>query len=173
MQITKQNIRDTMTKRRFTFIGSDSFALVFKSPKSREVVKFFKNDPGYLAFLQLVNKHPNKHFPQFRGYAPLPNWDGWHLVKLEPLLPIADYEFYSNYSWISYYCESLLFGPNIVPQNLRETVEQKAKSHQSLEQACMVLVAQRPSGYNLDIHEDNIMKRPDGTLVIIDPYIQG
>ena len=171
MKITKQNIRDTMKKRGFTFIGSGSFALVFKSFESHEVVKFFKNDPGYVTFLKIIGSYPNIHFPKFRGYAALPNWDGWHVVKLESLMPITNEDFYQHYNWISYYCEGLLLGANIVPKNLKEEIDKSVKANPTLEQACMTLVVQRPRGHNLDIHEDNLMMRSDGTLIIIDPYV--
>ena len=60
---------------------------------------------------------------------------------------------------------------DIVRDFHKDAIECIEEDYPSLYQALKCMVNNR-DGFHLDIRHDNIMKRKDGTVVLIDPYKQ-
>ncbi len=84
---TRQSAGLMLRKAGYQPLGKGAFATVWFKPDNPFALKLFTpRDRGYLAFLQLVNSFPNKHFPVIRG-KPIQVTDDYVAVRIEKLPP--------------------------------------------------------------------------------------
>lgn len=148
--------------------GQGYYGSVYCKEGADYVLKLFDSrDRAYLAFLKLIKEHPNPHFPKILG----------KLVKITP------------YYW-AVRMEMLNAIPKDAPNlgvyliSLRHEVSREKNEYQyeaylkviaylegqpRLKEALDLINEHLLDRYRQDLHMENFMARPDGTLVIIDP----
>lgn len=147
--MTRKDARTVLYDAGWDFVGGGSFSSVWRSPDQTRVVKVTKPDPGGEATLRVALKHPdNPHLPTIFGWLALAN--GGTAVETEALLPDdggAYEEFEGSDEWYDY-----------------------GEGWDSpLAEALRALNAERKAAHvSWDEHEENIMLRPDGTIVLTD-----
>lgn len=151
--------------RGYTPLGNGAFGIAFKSPHLDYVIKIFKNDAAYLAFVEYCLTRSSPHLPKFRG-KPL-SIDGEHfLVRMEMLTPYNQGN--KLLLDISRMCEFFENGGS--PSTIKSPIDKNIyRKHKSLFDVCYDLF--KNTQYTYDIHEGNLMMRGD-TIVIVDPYYQ-
>lgn len=174
--ISKHQVILMMQRRGFKLLGDGSFGVVFQSPKSKEVLKLFFNDSGYIEFIKIVSKNPQCiHFPKFSSFHKFPNWNSWYAIKLEPLNKITDSE-WNRYDWLGAAMRFYKYDdwPLDISKSIRKSAEIGMKNYPSLAKAVQILEQGRINSTKPwpkeDLHGENVMKRADGTIVIIDPF---
>jgi hypothetical protein len=135
-------------------IGFGAFSIVFaNSKKSSYVLKLNKQpDPGYEQYVNLIHEHPNKYYPQ---------------ISDKKLLKAGEQNFYV------YLIEKLQHISYRTSRDWSEALETIIANYsQPISELFPdgVPIYSRKFGFNIDIHDENIMQRANGDLVITDPY---
>ena len=161
-------------------VGVGYFSEVYANPKKNYVIKVNKQpDRSYERFIDFVKQHPNKHFPvvsdvklimlagaKFYIYAlerlgeftsPLKNVESKIIANL-----LQEIGLYPDDDLDVIVDEDLRF--NDIPE-LKAWINQQP----GLVKAVRMLGKYRGKS-GLDIWENNLMQRKDGTIVITDPY---
>jgi hypothetical protein len=158
----EENLHKELKKLGWTLLTNEGAASgVYQNSKKPYVLKINRlYDPGYERFVKIIKENPNKHFP---------NISDMKRLKIR------------NYSYYVYLIEKL----NVIPERYARKYVRKMENfmfgeyeyaglptflekNPTLVAALKVLAKDGLRG--LDLHEGNIMKRSDGTIVIIDPY---
>ena len=147
----------------FEELGSGGYGIVFERPGYPWVFKVFNNDPGYMAYLNYVIHHQNlSAVPKIKG-RPIRINNNTYAVRMEPL-----YKLRSELAW-----------------ELNNAPTDGLKSSEYKEFVVMIeqhwpdvatVLADLPNitgkfKLYLDLHDENVMQRADGTPVITDPLI--
>lgn len=143
------NLPDYFAKHGWKKLGSGKYASVFGSSKYPYIIKVFMKDAALLKWLQFAAKNQkNPYVPKLKGGIVRLS-DTFFALRMEKLNPVSSssYEEY-NLAWSSYKKD-----PDSVEADLRAVFDQ-FKQNKNL----------------MDMHSENIMDRPGGTFVIIDPY---
>jgi hypothetical protein len=179
-------MRQAMENRGMTYVGYGSNALVMRD-RAGGIVKIFEPDVGYKAFLTIVQKHQaNPHFPKIRKLARFPKgaFSGNYLLKMEPLTPISREECESAEGFHCFLAQTLIRSPYSLNLSftIRHELRTAGKDVDQLAKAwaeenpdfanALKLISKPPKGCRDDLHRENIMKRSDGTWVIIDPFVR-
>lgn len=151
----KKSLVSLMKKYDFALVGAGVNGAVFQNPKYGYVLKVWRTDPVFYEWLDFCRWHQHINMvPKIKG-APIKLNDVFTAIRMEPLLP----------------CE-----PSVANKFIHE-VEQTmdmswgkrqevGKENPDLLEVANFLADWAPA-YDLTHH--NIMKRPNGELVIIDP----
>ena len=163
-------------------LGAGAFGTVFDKPvtkKSDVVYKVYSNDPAYDDFINYARKNQdNPHVPKIYGKVKIPaDKEGrmhLHVVKMERLQSLDR----SN-NPVSKHLFHNVDGRHIaggfmlqVQHNLNNTPEGAAlKEKFPLVHKVLHDLSSDPKheGHDMDLHQNNIMQRADGTPVITDP----
>lgn len=153
--------------------GEDSTglnSLVYYRDDKNYILKLFKSrDNAYWAFLELVLANPNKHFPKIIG-KPKKVTDAYYAVRMERLEPIktpAHLKIYLEVQSGERDSEDL-FG--FMEERYQRAISYLQENPEM--KVALDLIAEKLLPiYEEDLHDGNIMERPDGTYVIIDPVI--
>jgi hypothetical protein len=165
----------------FETINNGSFGVVFTKPGLDYVIKVFKNDPGYLHFIDYCQKNKgNKHLPTFRG----------KLIKIDEKHFIARVERLSTANKFQAIVLSVLAKAPLKAEDFDNFIEEVIENATKQRRTAHVEAANRVEAYintqrgilktrenvingrgsfNLDLHAGNFMFRGD-TIVIVDPY---
>ncbi len=148
----------------FRRLGEGAFAAVYEKPGYPWVFKVFHGDPAYLDFLKFALKNQsNPHVPKFKG-QPFKISNDTYAVRMEKLSHM-----FSN-------VDDLLNLTNRWRGGLLTAPQEEYLNDVDLPQMIPVLNSlgklATTHGYNLDIHNFNVMARGD-TLVIVDPIVDG
>ena len=158
-------------------MGRGVFSMVFENFQKQYVLKVTLNpDPGYAEYVKIIKDNPNVHFPRISDLKSM-NIDGheFYVYLIERLKPIADSHraliIANLLSWIARgdspsEIKNMLFNLEWFPD-----FEEISNSEDLMQAIVLVGNAARQHRFVLDIHQDNIMIRPDGTVVITDPYV--
>jgi hypothetical protein len=165
------------------YIGGGSYADIYKSSKFKDrVVKVAQgNDEGFLTFLEALAKESktNPHFPVIYRAALVEHVDGGSYtfnriyVEMERLfkLPCAEYKFgtYCPLNETAHIVEALDWESN---HWRRQWVLHGTDLAQAREWLIKLYKQKKKEIRELsnDIHDENIMIRKDGTIVITDPF---
>ncbi len=145
---------------------------VYTKPNANYVVKVFERDSAYLAFLDLITKHPNPHFPKLRGKMYLKQYDRlYNAVRLEKLTPIYSVQVDAYTVRLSGMLNSYLINKRHKLNDLQERNLELATEYLSdkpLLVEALDLIDGLLDRHSLDLNSDNIMARGD-VPVIIDP----
>lgn len=137
-----ENLPDYFAKYGFRMLGSGKYASVFGNDKYPFVIKVFMKDAAFLKWMKFcVQNKSNPYCPKFRGGI-IKITDNFFAIRIEKLRR------YSGHFSL-------------------EDLRVMAKSDSN---AQVVLAELERNSALLDIHGDNVMERPNGELVIIDPY---
>ena len=146
----------------FEELGSGGFGIVFERPGYPWVFKVFNNDPGYMAYLNYVIHHQNlSAVPKIKG-RPVRINKNTYAVRMEPL-----YKLRGELAWEFNDAPTALNS-----SEYKEFVVNIAKQWPDV----ATVLADLPgitgkSRLYLDLHDENVMQRADGTPVITDPLI--
>jgi hypothetical protein len=138
-------------------IGSGYYAQVYARPQDNYVIKIFRDDPGYAAFLRYVTKNANNPYvPKLKGkVVNLPNKHS--LVRLEKLKRI-DVDLFKQIEYAA-------FNPHDKPL----VNELNEKYPGLLDFVYSLRALANKDGVGLDLNRNNMMMRGD-TPVITDPF---
>lgn len=175
-------LRDNGYKR----LGSGAFSSVYGKPGNDLLIKIGLRDAtedGYPAFADLARQHPNKHFPKVGKIRWMENRHGvkFYVVPVERLLPVNPHDIH-NIRLILNFVKSWAKHQNLTTvQQLKEflaggtitsptavATEEMIDKDPSLLEAFMLIIKHLPERY-IDLNDNNIMKRRDGTIVFSDP----
>ena len=152
--------------------GEGSFSDVFFNSKKNYILKVnIRPDRAFAWFAFLTKKFPNPHFPMIGNmklYKHGP--EKYHIYLIEKLDPIDEtpdmndlVSLMDNYAanWRQFELEKFKkwYEPSTV-----DYLETHPKLREALE-----IIGGYSKGHMIDIHNKNVMKRTDGTLVITDP----
>ena len=153
------DLKDYMEGLGFTYIAGGEFSLVFQGP-SDLVVKVY-NDECYDEFIKFCLARPTNPFlPKFRGRGVRLTPDA-RMIRIERLLPIPPSE------WQKAGVQTITA---IVRSDDDVDMWDLNDSQKALYQTIKNLYNEMASPCWLDIHAGNVMMRPSGQLVIIDPF---
>jgi len=147
----------------FEELGSGGFGIVFERPGYPWVFKVFNNDHGYMAYLNYVINHQNlSAVPKIKG-RPIRINKNTYAIRMEPLYKLRG---------------ELALELNNTPTDGLKSSEYKEFVDMIAQQWPDVakVLADLPgitgkSRLYLDLHDENVMQRADGTPVITDPLI--
>lgn len=156
--------------------GEGSYSKVFTNDKKHYVMKVnHRPDPAFSDFAALVKSHPNPHFPKIGKMQTFEVYDDTYYVylieKLEKIEIGEAIELSSVYESI---VRAARMGNDSAIKNHVAKFKKfgnKAKKYKlddSLIDA-LILIGKMSGDHVLDLHEENIMMRKDGTIVITDP----
>lgn len=169
-------------------IGQGAFGDVFAHPSWNYVVKVFDTDSAYLAFIDFVQQHPNKHYPKIikspkqihqfhlRNKDRSDTHKYFYAVKIERLYDIT----VDNENMIVDLC---LVMKNVYKNHYNkqhvfmDSIRQLASKYPRQDLASLAVAVYKALSHlksNLpkaiaDLHVGNFMQRADGTIVVIDP----
>jgi hypothetical protein len=147
----------------FERLGSGVFGTVFERPGYPWVFKVFNNDPGYLAYLNYVINHQNlSAVPKIKG-RPVRINKNTYAIRMEPL-----YKLRSELAW------ELNNTPTdgLKSSAYKEFVDMIAQQWPDVAKVLADLPGiTGKSRLYLDLHDENVMQRADGTPVITDPLV--
>lgn len=161
----------TLLNHGWKTIAYGQFAIVYGKQSVPFVVKVIhKEDKGYEAFLSVVRNNKNKHFPVILDEFIINNAYVYFIEDLQPMVVStkdrSDMEKYFDYLGLVGYDGY---------DKQKKFIQDYKKSHGSLATAIELLrdaEDEHEDGLIIDFNnEHNFMKRNDGTLVIIDPFI--
>lgn len=175
-----------LAKKGLKHLDSGSKADVFQTSDTT-VVKVFYKDNGYLSFVEFVKQHPNKHLPKITLSAKLEKGilAGYYIAKLEKLKPVTINQI-SKTGIIEYITlmrnkaqAAMQYGKQHVEtgnygkiySDMTKEQSSKIKDKKLLQLLDQLLSWAIDNKFVLDLHYGNFMKRVDGTIVIIDPFV--
>ena len=158
---------DYMMKYGFRYVGQGFYGVVFEKSGYPWIFKVFKEDPGYLSYVDFCKRHQaNIHIPKIKGHTIKIN-DDTYAIRTEKLRPVDEKEGRTITSMANYMSR----------QNRGESISDFAES--DLEELSVkyrgiydLFKYFLESGYNLDIHPENIMMR-GSEIVLTDPVTRG
>lgn len=153
-----------LTQRGWELVGEGNYAAVYGKPGKTYVIKVFEQDSAYMAFLKLILSNPNPHFPKIIGEMRRSN--SYRVLRMELLYPCR----VDNISGMlnAYVINKRHKLNHIQHQNLPLAMEFLADKPE-LKLALDLIDRELLSRHGLDLSDDNIMQRRDGTIVVIDP----
>jgi hypothetical protein len=162
-----------MKKLGWKITGSGMYSNVFLNPTKNYVLKInMREDIGYQRYVELIHRSRTIHFPKISDEKFLTlggDTYGMYLIeKLRHLPKPYNYAYAEIITKITEACDSPI---NIIVKWFNENY---GDDPNKITLPISLIKASQKLGkyYNqIDIHEDNIMQRADGTIVITDPYV--
>lgn len=153
-------------------LGQGLFGVTYQNPKYPYIIKVFSDDPGYKKWFDFVRKNQNNpHVPKIRGYKMILD-DRAMAIRIEKLKPISKEKFrlvddinnaLSMPSLLNYSRDYY----NALKIRKLENLYNKYPDHHAL----IDLFNRINTGIAfVDLHDQNVMERDDGTIVITDPF---
>lgn len=149
-----KTLKALMAKHGFDIVGAGINGAVFENPKYNYVLKVYRTDAAFDEWLGFANKHRgNPYVPAIRGKVIRLN-GVFNAVRLEPLRPsnVARANAFTNQI-----DDLILKWDNIV---------QMREENRPLADVAQFMRDWEPVS---DLTAHNIMERPNGDLVIVDP----
>lgn len=176
---SKQELFKALEKMGWEMVSEGSYSLVFSNPAKSYILKVNKRpDPAFAKFAALARRSKNSHFPKISDMKRLRLYKNtYHIYLIEKLVPVAKSIAQNLADAIENIGEQARFKKRIITvEELAEIfmepkIKYYLKRNPSLITASSLLGLKRAPGLWFDLHNENIMKRTDGTVVIIDPYI--
>lgn len=173
-------------------LGQGKYATVMEHPSWKYVLKVFSQDAHYLKFVRFVLKNPRPSFPVFydKPRKIIPHFKKstsqpyLYIVRTEKLNPI-DHDTFKDIERYLYrgteYVDRMIskYGEGGAWDNLRTRLKASESKYPSLPQFkkdydFLIASTSKAAGFGtLDMHYENIMKRPNGEFVLIDPFWEG
>ena len=166
---------DKLKKYGWKLLGEGAASGVWLHPRIDKVLKInIFPDSAYDEFVKIIHDHPNIHFPVIydaseilKGKYP---FKAYFMEKLIPVSLVNSDSIAAAINNVAKYhdksIEELLERPSL--WSLRDYLEELPDD--LLEAARIVGRCANNKTGRIDIHYQNIMRRKDGTIVIIDPY---
>jgi len=149
--------------------ASGYYGDIYTKPGANYVLKLFDTrDRAYTAFVNLVLVNPNPHFPKFIG-KPIKVTPRYYAIRMEILQNVEKVSGVSLGTYIHFKTNGIPSNPNAIFHTYYEDTMDYLDKHPSLKDALDLIIDNLIPQFSSDLHWDNIMARPDGTWVIIDP----
>ncbi len=163
-----ERLRILFGERGFRLIGDGHFSNVYSN--GRNVIKVYRNDPSYERFLDYVNQHPNIHFPKIINQPRNLKGTDLKVVQLERLLPVSN----ENWFWFEKALMHIFVSKSEMRDDLHDLYQSELSFADYNPQYGALVSAIRGletiEGVTHDFQMQNILQRPDGTIVISDPF---
>ena len=156
----------------WTPLNSGAYSDVYKNPRKNYVMKVTTEpDYGYAKYVDLIKRSRNPHFPKISDRKTFTvrgdDYDIYLIEKLRHLewdIATQYVNIFRNIIWTR--VANLRVDLNdLYNNNIPKILSQNPKLVSALE-----IIGENSSDQELDIKNDNIMERDDGTIVITDPY---
>jgi hypothetical protein len=162
-------IHKFLTDKGWKYVDQGFFSVVYISPNNKTILKVNRiPDPGYDHFVDVIKANKNNHFPVISDKKTLPDGSSAYLIeRLYDMTYDADRKIMmavldaNSYMMVNKFDDYVKLYPTLV--------EKLKKEQPGMIEALMIL-AKNKGQYTDDLRHDNIMKRADGTVIIIDPY---
>ena len=149
----------------FKRIGSGNFSDVYENSKYPWMLKVFHHDTAYMHWLKFCKQNQNNRYvPKIKGSVirVIPHSETY-AIRLEKLLPITHSEFNE---FMDYLKSSIPY----VDEKMREHIPVDEEYSDDLFDIAEFIYYNMETGeYVRDLWVNNVMKRSDGQIVIIDP----
>lgn len=190
------HLEELFASKGFVPIGNGLHGRVYGSDTYPYVVKLFRNDAAYEAFLSFAAQNPNPHYAKARGKVKTISDEGdYRIIRLEKLLPASKENMVMYRDSMQALAELKVISgleeiddDDFIASFVRETkygFKSNAEQRQRIADLQKKLSTMNPSFVDamkiivnvfsdsnigaLDTNAGNVMQRPDGTPVIIDP----
>ena len=163
-------------------LGNGHFSMVFFNARKPYILKVnMVSDPGYTAFAKMAKQYPNKYFPKISDLKELKSNGREYGIYLIEKLVKMEIERANIYAEI---LRSVLKGEkgqltlnNTDAHRLgysqsqwEHIMEEIFGDPEFVSAINMIVAGVKSRRFQVDMHQNNIMQRADGTPVIIDPY---
>lgn len=162
-QESLENFARSLKRHGFKLLGQGSFGITFEKPGYPWVIKVFTSDNPYKHFLDYVIAHQdNPHLPKIKGKFIKIN-DITFAVRIEKLKSVK----YDNPVVMA--LDKIIGDPSDegINKSLRDWLRKKYP--RMLEVLKDLRKSTKKMEFNWDTHDENVMQRADGTIVITDP----
>jgi hypothetical protein len=174
------DVDDTLTsnleKMGWEKIGWGVFSSIYGNPKKSFVLKVNKReDKGYERYATIIKKNPNKFFPKISDMKVMKigknNYCVYLIEKLEeiPLARAQRYEKIFDTAMASQFRAANTPDIESLVLYFNGKIPLIFKQNPDLVLALNIIANDQGSKY-MDLHQNNMMQRANGTLVITDPY---
>jgi hypothetical protein len=181
-----QSVINKLNAMGWKIIGAGVYSMVFENGNKPYILKVNKRqDKGYMAYVSLIKRSRNPHFPKISDQKMLEvidrfgNQVQYYVYLIEKLQVMPEDEAID----VSYNLEQIILHPyHSLEQiftnkvhgsigNMGGKVPNYLLRNRLLVAACQIIGRHiKTFEFRADLKEDNIMERSDGTTVITDPY---
>jgi hypothetical protein len=149
---------------------SGSRSTIYTNPRKSFIMKVNdQQDEGFAAYVSLIRKNPNPHFPKISNLKRFKvNGRVFYIYLMEKLAEIPHAKAVKYVDWMEDYLSANLNNESVAKLTQKLPKELGISIIDALN-----IVRNYADRYRifLDFSEDNIMQRKDGTIVITDPYV--
>ena len=125
--------------------------------------KVFNRDPGYFTYLNFARTHQNlSAVPRIKGKYIRIN-DQTYAVRMEKLYPVNRDELHKLLETLRQFFKT------DDPSGYQDQIDKLNEEYPDI--AAVMEQLTKLGKFYIDLHEDNIMQRKDGSLVITDPLV--
>jgi len=161
-----------LLKAGYKRLGDGYFAKVYGRADADHVLKLFKSrDTAYMAFVNMVMKNPNPHFPAFKGKM-MKVTNDYYAIRMERLTPLPDNTpLGPSFLLAAHMLKYILMvsgDEDYQDEVYADFMEKLEDTQPGITQACDLIGNKLLPTYLLDLHSANIMQR-DNVIVITDP----
>lgn len=147
----------------FTRLGRGAYGVVFEKPGYPWVFKVFNNDPGYFTYLNFARNNQNlSAVPKIKGKFIRIN-DNTYAVRMEKLYPVNRDELHNLLETLRQFFKT------DDPVGYQDQIDKLNEEYPDI--AAVMERLTKLGKFYIDLHEENIMQREDGSLVITDPLV--
>ena len=167
-----ETLKALLAKKGWVIAGQGYYSIAFISPnKNNSILKVNRvRDPAYDHFVEVVKTHNNIHFPKITDKMKIGN--GWYAYLMERLYPLKDKEKFGLVYKGLYALNNVIDSDDYVelsPDSKYAIALNNLKNDSTLYNAVKIIVGNKQK-YRMDISEENVMQRKDGTVVFSDVY---
>ena len=164
------------SKLGWTPIGEGAYGIVFENKNKNFVLKVSKHpDPAYDSYVKMIKNNPNPHFPKISDLKKIVIKSDEYYIYLIEKLKHLDSKIGNVFSSL---VTMLIRGYTIdqIKSTLQNTIwlttfDRIIKKPQLLEAIELIAKLAKEHMFELDLHNQNVMYRPNGAIVITDPYV--
>jgi hypothetical protein len=154
----------------WTYIDQGHYSATYLSPNKKTVLKINRDfDPGYEHFIKVIKYNPNPHFPVISDKKKLPDGTSAYIMERLYDLDESDKKIENAIVDIMHFIVTGVVFDSHAQEYYESCVDKVEEQQPGIMEALKILAKYRGTFKN-DIRFENIMKRKDGTIVIIDPY---
>jgi hypothetical protein len=160
-----------MHKAGWNLLGAGYFSSVFQNPKKSYIIKInYKPDNAFKYYVDMIKESKNRHFPKINDVKTIKVGNTeYHTYLIEKLYQAP--KIVKSYIHFFMFCrgdfdEELRRHPN---DSSMINAKRYFEKHKELQRA-LKLVIKNKSRFFMDVNDENVMQRKDGTIVITDPY---
>lgn len=164
---SQADFEEKLEKYGWKYHDGGAYSNVYTNSRKPYVLKINTEfDPAFQRFVNLIKKYPNKHFPQISDMKEYKvGRKKYYIYMIEKLYKVKD-QFISSLirDYTDYNGDDL--------ENIDTDYLEYLNKHKDF-WAALNIIIKNQKDYEIDLHNDNFMKRKNGTIVLTDPYSIG